>query len=195
MTETESGRARVRRVLIDPLKDKGMVRHPRMKTEVYGAMMERLAVRLAYLSEDQLVGLAETCIRMARGKAGNVWPEEVSILKWAWMRQPPPTSLSDYAASIMRSEMGRRARALGYHVELFHLAQRVGPPPGKYQLSKLNEQGDVNRRKIARITDQVERGVRPMEEDRQWLDWYLQKEAECLAIMNARVEDSEGAAA
>lgn len=191
MAETESGRARVRRLLIDPLIGAGLKRHPRMKDDAYKAMLDRLAGKLAYLGDEQLGGLVDLCVRMAQGKRCNVWPDEVSICKWAYRMQAPPTNLSEYAPSLMRSEMGRRARALGYHVELFWLACRIGPPPSKYELSRLMAKAEANRRKMAQVTGQIERGA-ALDDDRKWLDWYLRQEEACLSIMDAR---EEGAAA
>ncbi len=130
-----------------------------------------LAVKLAYLPEQRLRGLNEFCIRMARGRRHDVWPKEQHVLNWAYRIQPPPAERSEYVCRILRSAMGRRALDEGYHVELFETANRWGPPPTKYDISKMKWQAEENCSKRARVLRENQRGV-ARQDDLQWLRWF-----------------------
>lgn len=180
----ETKRDRVRRILINPLVRAGMRKQGSMRVAEYEEMLVRLADKLAYLSDANLRGLVPLITRMARGKERNRWPDEVSIVSWAFELQSPPPRACDYVVSVMRSEAGRRARALGYHVELFMAARKLGPPFKKIHLARVMADAERNRAEVRRVTGAIERGVAPLER-RQWLDWWLRHEVEALAIMDS----------
>lgn len=190
MTETDSapdhepGRARVRRVLIEPLEEAGMVRPQTMKAEDYQAFRGRLQDKLAYLSEEALAGLRALVTHGARGKHKDQWPKEVTITSIAYRLHPPPPRACDYAVSVLRSAMGRTARSMGYQVELLDIARRWGPPPGRYQLDQLQAQSQDNRAKVRIIEGRIGRGVATSDEV-GWLGWYRALSDECDAIQQA----------
>ncbi len=188
--KTETGKARVARILIDPLVQGGMGKSPSQNAEEFGEMLDRLSVKLAYLPEQRLKGLNEFCIRMARGKRHDIWPKEQHVLNWAYRIQPPPADWSEYVCSIMRSAMGRRALDEGYHIELFETANRWGPPPTKYDIAKMKGQAEDNRSKRARVTRENQRGV-ASKDDLQWLRWFTALERQCLAIMETKKDKQE----
>lgn len=183
----ESGRARVQRVLIKPLVELGMVRPNRMTVAQFVDFGARLQDKLAYMSEENLCGLRAALIRLASGKTRDQWPKEVTILSYAHGIQQPPSRDNDYAVSIMRSAMGRRAFAEGYHVELLNTARRFGPPPSKYVLSRLQDEARENQGKERVILDRVRRDVARADE-RKWLGGYQSLRAECLTILGETVK-------
>ena len=188
--KTETGKARVARILIDPLVQGGMSKSPKQNAGDYAVMLDRLAVKLAYLPEQRLRGLNEFCIRMARGRRHDIWPKEQHVLNWAYRIQPPPADWSEYVCSILRSAMGRRALDEGYHVELFETASRWGPPPTKYDISKMKWQAEENRSKRARVARESQRGV-ARQDDLQCLRWFTALERQCLAIMETNKDKEE----
>ena len=188
-----SNRERVRQVLISPLTEWGMVRPKRMTQAEFAAMQGRLAEKLAYMTDANLRGLLELVTRHAAGPDRNCWPAEVSIYSWAGGLQQRPARENDYVKSLMRSAMGRNARALGYHVELFLLARKVGPPPSKYELNRLLDRSTTAQRKRAKVEQQVARGTAALD-DAKWLSWYSAAEAACLSIMDEQ-DQQEGKAA
>lgn len=186
-TSEEGGRARVQRVLIEPLVELGMVRPNRMTVAQFVDFGARLQNKLAYMSEANLCGLRAALIRLASGKTRDQWPKEVTILSYAHGIQQPPPRDNDYAVSVLRSAMGQRAYAEGYHVELLNTARRYGPPPSKYVLSKLQEEARENQDKERVILDRFRRDVARADE-RKWLAGYQALRAECLTILGDLVE-------
>ncbi|WP_276946610.1 hypothetical protein [Haematobacter massiliensis] len=176
-------KATVRDVFIQPLIDRGMHRG-RMKASDFAGMLERLAAKLAYMAPDNLAGLRDLVNRMAEGKDGAAWPAEASVLKWAWTLQPPPPRESDYALSLIRSAMGRRAWDEGWAVELFQTARRLGPPPNRYAESQLRADADENCRRRIRVREWIEAG-RATPDERAWLSRWHADRAEIAAILGA----------
>ncbi|MEP4950071.1 MAG: hypothetical protein ABJU46_03745 [Paracoccaceae bacterium] len=189
-TKEETGRMKVRKYFLDPLNDAGMTRKRGVKVEDFEKSQTRLADKLSYMTVENLKGLRQYVVRLAAGKDGNIWPEEQSIERDAYNLQTPPPRKSDYAQSIIRSAMGCRANDEGWLVELFQIAKRMGPPPGKYVISQLKDQAEDNRRRRGRVSERIEQGSAP-EHQRVWLSQYHADLAECLAIINDRTEKAE----
>lgn len=173
---TESDLARVRRVLIQPLS--GLARPRGVQAGKHADNLERLARKLRHMDEAGLGALRDLCLGQAgfpavQKRSVPVCPNEGVILSWAYALQPPPVGQSDYPASVMRSAMGRRAHDMGYGVELYRMACRLGPPPQAYSITKLKDEAEENRRRRAVCRATVEAGGR-LEPNRQaWLDaWH-----------------------
>ena len=120
-------RARVVALLIEPLA--GLGRPKRVSAEKHEANLANLEERLAYLSDGELSGLRDVVLRHA---ARGLWPEVGFVMAWAFDLHCPPPAFSDYHRSLISSAMGRQARDEGWAVELYQIAKRLGPPPGKY---------------------------------------------------------------
>ena len=72
--QPESGRGRVRRLLITPLEAGGMQRKRGRSVADHEKMLTRLADKLGYMSDRGLQGLAMYLVRMAG--EGQIWPVE-----------------------------------------------------------------------------------------------------------------------
>ncbi|MDK3017612.1 hypothetical protein [Pseudodonghicola flavimaris] len=179
-----SGPARVRALLFAPLEAAGMQRPGGMTVAGYEEMRARLCRALTHMSDRSLRGLAELVTRHAQGRQVDRWPKEVTLKSWGLRIQPPPARQSDYVASLMTSAMGRAARDQGYHVELFMLARRLGPPPSRYDLGRLRQEAEENRRMREIVRRQIDYDSASLDQ-RQWLAWYDRNETECLALMAA----------
>ncbi|SIO36693.1 hypothetical protein SAMN05444722_1700 [Rhodovulum sp. ES.010] len=179
------GKARVRAWLVEPLEARGMVRRARVTLAEHEGALDRLAARLAYMTEDGLAALAEVVERHAEGKARNVWPAEVSICNWARRIEPPPASESRLVRSMLQSAAGRAAAEGGYAVELFLYLKKFGQPPiGDYGWHTIRREAEENARRRRRIAELAEDGaVAPS--DRDWLDGYLATRARVLDIVQA----------
>lgn len=157
----ESGTARARRILIEPLS--GLPRPRRVSEAQHRENLDRLARKLSYMSEPGLRGLAELCLGFA-GTAGAkarvtpTCPADGLILAWAYGLEAPPVQRSDYPASVLRSAMGRRAYDAGMGVELLRACRRFGPPPTSYSQIALRDEADANRRRRAALRQQIEGG-------------------------------------
>ncbi len=172
----ESGAARVRRILIEPLL--GLAR-PRKITEAqHRDNLDRLARKLDYMDEDRLRGLAEFCLQFA-GTAGIKarltphCPADGLILAWAYGLQAPPVRRSDYFASVLRSVMGRRCYDGGMGVELLRMCRRLGPPPTSYSMTLMRDEAAENRRRRDVLRRAVEAGEPVSRDSSDWLQaWH-----------------------
>ena len=85
--------------------------------------------------------------------------------------------------------MGRQALAEGWGVELFQVAKKLGPPPGKYIVSRLKLDADNNRHRRRVIRENIEAG-RATPDEKRWLEGWHAELAEIEAIQSA-VEEGE----
>ncbi|MFD2175927.1 hypothetical protein [Rhodobacter lacus] len=164
----ERGRseARVRAELLEPMS--GLKRGRKVTVEKHERDQALIARKLSYMSAENLRGLCEMALKQARG----VWPDTALLLSWGYGLEAPPPRQSDYVSSLMRSTAGRAARDGGYLVELMWMAKKLGPPPGRYLISKLREEAADNARRRAGLRRMVERGTSLRREDQAWLDAY-----------------------
>jgi hypothetical protein len=184
------GRALVRELLTGPLS---ALRRPRgVSAAVHEAALEKLTSKLAYLGPQALAGLTEVALRHAGTTAVPTCPDPAIVLAWAYALQCPPPRDSDYAASLIRSALGRQAMDEGWVVPLLRIARRLGPPPGRYSILQLKDQAEDDRRRrreIAGLIDSGEAGS----ESRAWLDRWHRDLAECEALLGGD-PDSDAAA-
>lgn len=179
---TADARARVDALLLEPLV--GLARKRGLSAEKHEAMLDRIRGRLAYMTDANLRGMVDLILRHA---AKGVWPDEALIKAWAYALQCPPPRECDYAMSLIRSAMGRQARDEGWAVELFQIAKRLGPPPGRYIIRQLKDDAEQNRRRRTLISENIQAGLASAE-DAAWLNEWHQDMAEIEAIQSGRAE-------
>lgn len=178
----ETGRERVRRVLINPLLRQGMRKQTRMSEPDYSDMLVRLSEKLSHLGEADLRGLVPWVTRFAKGKERNQWPDEVGIVAQGYALQPPPPRKNEFVISVLRSRAGARARDMGYLPELYMAIAQFGPPFSKYSIDRMEREAAENRAELGRVSKLIDRGT-ATQERRQWMKWYLDHEAAALEIM------------
>ena len=182
--DLRDGKARVRRVLIDPLVDRGMVRKRGVTVEDHDRFLDGLAARLAYMSEANLSALSEVVVIYAEGPKKNQWPVDVSICNWARRLQEPPASVSRLVRTYLQSGAGRAAKEGGYLVELFFYLKKHGAPPNAYSLSEIRRKGEDNASRRRLIRERKGRGT-ARQSDLDWLQFYLETRTRVLDIINA----------
>ncbi len=189
-------RAKVREYLIQPLERAGLVRPPKMTAAEHEAMLDKLQDRLGYLPPELLSTLAEVLLRLAEGPLLNRWPAFATIWNNAMRLMPPPDDEAHIMTSWLASIEGPVARSGGYLVELHEFLRRHGRPPGSYEMGKIREAAADNGRRRQRIEEWIAKG-HAKGEDRQWLDWYLRRLAQCEALVRAGEDKraAKGAAA
>ncbi|TPE47240.1 hypothetical protein [Amaricoccus solimangrovi] len=188
----ESGRMRVRRVLIEPLCRLGLRRRPRISAEDHDAMLRRLEERFAYLDEPSLSVLCEGVERAAGGDARNLWPDEVSIRNWAEQLCRPPGGESRLVRSWLASAAGRAAWDEGQEVAvaLRKYLRRHGRPPHDFDLVRIRREADAWRHKRAVIAERVDAGSAGQSD----LDWE-RRFAEAVDLVRGLVFSGEEGAA
>lgn len=180
-------RARVDMLLMQPLA--GLARKRGISAEAHDKALARLRDWLSYMSDDNLRAMVDL---IARHAVKGVWPEEGLVRAWAMTLQCPPPRDSAYAQSLIKSAMGRQAMAEGWAVELFQIAKKLGPPPGKYIITRLKQDADSNRHKRRVIRENIEAGRATLAE-KEWLAIWHQDLAEIEAIQTAVTEEGTAA--
>lgn len=180
------GKGAVRVLLIERLLDAGFVRPRGVTAEVFERQKKHLAERLAYMSAENLMTLAEVLI----GKAtkGYAWPSELMVMQFASGLQAPPPMQSRIVTSWLASIEGPKAVLRGDLVELYRYVRRHhAPPQGTYAAKKIAEEARDNARRRTIMQERMRDGV-ASDEDRRWLrDWETDQEA-ALALVRAGQE-------
>jgi hypothetical protein len=129
-TAPESKRARVRRLLIEPLTSQGMRFKHGTAVEVQRKRLDRMADDLGYMHDDALVVLRRCLLRNGEGVKKCFWPERVSYLGYAHAFQP--RSIDDEPAMLawFASVAGREAQAVpGLAVAQYEFWCKYWHPP------------------------------------------------------------------
>jgi len=177
------GRERVKTHLIDPLVQKGMQRKQGWTVDHEVAFLDRLQNYLAYMTADNLKGLAETVERMAAGKQKDRWPKELTIRNCARNLQSPPMGMSRLVRSYIQSGAGVAARDGGYLVELFDYLKKWGAPPNSFSLEEIMGEAAANRERRARV-----KAGRGTQREQLWFDGYMRRRRLCLELLDAKKE-------
>jgi hypothetical protein len=188
--DLKDGKARVRRVLIEPLEamlalEKGMTRARHEQG------LARLEAILSYMSDGDLEALRNGIEGACRTARSDRWPAKMSIEIAAAAISKPPESDSDMVRSFMRSSAGRMALAEGFHVELY-LTLKDGKPPmtdAAYQM--LRARAVEKSAELERARDRIRRGV-ARDGDSRIVEQWMRLDARARALVPL---DVAGAAA
>lgn len=174
--EPLQGKEAVRVLLIERLQDAGFVRPRGVTAEVFERQQKHLAERLAYMSAENLMTLAEVLI--GKPAKGYAWPPELLVTQYASGLQTPPPMQSRVVTSWLASIEGPKAVLRGDLVELYRYVRRhQAPPQGTYAASKIAEEARDNARRRTIVQERMRDGV-ASDEDRRWLrDWEADQEA------------------
>lgn len=187
-------RARVKALVVDRLDQAGMVRKRGVAAAVHEAAMARLCEQLAYMSDDNLMTLAEALIDSA---PDGVWPAEVVIRQFARAIQEPPAAERRLVSSWLASVEGPKAEAGGHLVELYRWLLKHPRPPLAMDMREIHERAAENARRIELVRDRIARET-ATQEDRDWLGQYLRDQDQARALVEAgraRKDVTEGDAA
>lgn len=177
MEDQAAGKAMIHERVIAPLMAQGMRKPKRLSVEDHAAVLDRIAARLWYLSADQADALAEVIARNAGGALRNVWPDEVSVMNWAALIEPPPASDSRFVRSYMASRAGVSALEEGPAVAMSLLkhCKEAGRPPNAFEWERLRDRA----REWDRARLRAEEGG-----DRAVLDRFAESEARARALVH-----------
>ena len=187
-------RARVKALLIEPMRLAGVRRARGFSVADHEAAMVRLCDRLAYMTAANLETLAETLIDTA---PGGIWPGEQVVMSFARGLEKPPPAGNKIFNSWLASVEGPQAEAGGYLVELYRFLLRAHRPPFGNDEREIRSEAQANARRVELVRDRIARGTAGIE-DRQWLQRYLADQQAARAIVEQgaqRRADKEGQAA
>lgn len=158
----ESGRARVRRVLIGPLEQGGMRRKRGVSVDEHRGFLGWVARHLAYMTEDELRALRSGLERMGVGPSGDVWPSPQTIVTIGNAIRSPRLDDCELTTSWMKSRAGAAAWEESPLIavallDFFAKRRRGRRPPAEFEMRAIREAGEVAAKRLeaakARIVD------------------------------------------
>jgi hypothetical protein len=169
------GKERVRVQLLEPLNDLLRLRKPKRVTEAqHLAGLGELQARLAYMADADLVALREALVACLTRE--GAWPSPAVVLGFAVAIRRPPPSDSPMVTSYMASAAGRRAKAENCHIALYEFLKKRGrPPSGDYEWSAIKTEAEVTARRVARLTEELGRGLILATADDGFLAWHARQ--------------------
>lgn len=176
---SEAGRARVRRLCLDPLARDGMRYPAKVPPEDARRKLDQLADDLAYLSDAGLRVLATSLRTKGEGSAKCFWPSRITVLGYAEAFQKRPLADMPGLRSWFASAAGRDAAAEpGRLIAEYAFWNRHKHPPfaPAHQQRVASHAGDIARR-IDLLSEREAREVPLDADDRRWLDRVRSTEA------------------
>lgn len=174
----ESKRARVRRLLIDPLTDLGFRFKRGTPEDKASAFMSRIADDLSYMSDDALVALAVSLRTKGEGSAKCFWPAAVTILGLAEMFERRPLVELPALLRWFKSTAGQAAHTGDRLVaEYWFWTKNKRPPVRDADKRLVSSKAEVLARRLELALDRKRRGVCLDLSEQGFLDNYLARKA------------------
>lgn len=136
------GEKRVKRVLIEPLERRGLMKPGGMTKALFEEMKAELCSKLAYMSELNLAALEEEAAGLAGGKEKDRFPIANRVLPKAADIQSPGDDASPLIRAVFASQLGLDALAGGWAPELLNELKRVRRWPGAFVVNQIKQQAD-----------------------------------------------------
>ncbi|MDF3606115.1 hypothetical protein PE067_08230 [Paracoccus sp. DMF-8] len=145
--EQAEGEKRVMRILVDPLKARGLAKPSSLTVTGFDEMVSAMCAKLAYMSEISLAALEEQVAANPGGKDRDRFPIANQILQWAAEIQPPGDSASPLMRAVFAHQIGQNAIAEGWGPELLAEIRKTRRWPGSWSLKTVRDAaGDAVRR-------------------------------------------------
>ena len=177
--KSETKRDRVRRLFIDPLTEGLGFRKPATVIQAkHEDNLISICDELGYMSDQGFARLRDLMRGKGDGKGRDAWPPIARILHWAEMVEPRPIETLPNVLRWFRSAAGKDARNAGRLVEEFQFWEKHKFPPVASGARKMvAEAAERNQRRATLAEDRIRRGVDPSDDERRWLNYYRDKEA------------------
>lgn len=180
----ETGRDRVRRLLLAPLQVGGMRFKRGAKDEQ--RQLDQIADDLAYLSDAALVDVRLSLRTKGQGADRCFWPARVTILSLAETRQARPLNELPSLLRWFASSAGKRARDEGKLVaEYWFWTRNKRPPVHPQEFKAIKARAAVQASKLSGLEDRDARGVLTDPADRRWLEGYKERRAYVAGLVDA----------
>ncbi|WP_312532066.1 hypothetical protein [Paracoccus sp. (in: a-proteobacteria)] len=182
------GEKRVMRLLIEPLKRRGLAKPSTLTVSGFDEMIEGLCQRLAYMSDGSLMALEEQAASNPSGKDRDRFPIGNMILQWAANIQPPGDGASPLIRAIFAHECGQAAISEGWAPELLYHLRHNRSWPNNWTLGQVRDGAATNVRRLQDLEGRLARDGELGPVDRDWRDRRIAALQRCREI-------GEGAAA
>ncbi|AGT09325.1 hypothetical protein [Paracoccus aminophilus] len=186
--EQAQGEKRVLRLLVEPLKRRGLTKTSTLTVAQFDEMIEGMCQKLAYMSDASLMALEEQAAANPSGKDRDRFPIANLILQWAAVIQPPDGGASPLIQAVFAHGVGQSAITEGWAPELLDHLRKNRNWPNNWTLGKIRDGADGA---LRRYRDLQGRLAREGELGPVDCDWWDRRNA---ALQRCR-EIGEGAAA
>jgi hypothetical protein len=185
--KAETGRDRVRTILLEPLEPLGLARPKDLNAAAFKKMRQALVDHLAYMSAESLHLLHLTVCENLQGPNKDRWPAPAAIYGWARAIEPEPAGETELVISYLKSRAGARALQGGYLVELRTDLTKYRRPPSDAAMKMIQERAQANARRRTIISESAAVG-RASAKDLAWVEAYWELHAVCADLVNAGVD-------
>ncbi len=168
--EQAEGEKRVMRVLVEPLKRRGLAKPTTLNAAGFEDMVQDMCARLAYMSDASLAALEEQVAANPGGKDRDRFPIANLILSWAADIQPPGDGASPLIRAVFGHQVGREALAEGWAPELLYELKKTRRWPGSWVLKTIREGAGDAIRRLRDLDARLARGEELAPADRDWRD-------------------------
>lgn len=163
-----SGEKRVKSTLIEPLQRLGLTRPTTLNAAKFQDMLNELAQRLAYLSEENLLALSDWVQANPGGPNGDRFPIALKILAEARKVQQPDGGPSPLIRSVFGNALGQEALAAGWAPELLLNLRKFRKWPGGFTVSQIRDSAHDALRRLEDIEMRLTRGREVSPDDAAW---------------------------
>ena len=184
MSDKETNRNRVRRILICPLQATGMRFHKRVSQDDTAQRLDNLCDALAFASDKTLDAVRSWAACHGEGSQRCFFPEQISFVTVAELYQPRRLEEVPAVASWFRSRAGVEAKhekRLVAEFVFFECKKR--PPMTDRERKAIIDRAVEWNSKLDRIVDRSQRNLAPVEEERAFLAFYHGIEARALVLV------------
>ncbi|MFV0303572.1 MAG: hypothetical protein ACK5IP_22345 [Paracoccus sp. (in: a-proteobacteria)] len=191
--EQAAGEKRVRRLLIEPLERRGLMRTAGMKVDAFEAMQAGLCAKLAYMSDLNLRALEEESALLAGGPNRDRFPVGQRILECAGRIEPPGDDASPLIRAVFANQLGDDAIAGGWAPELLRELRHSRRWPLSFVVKTIKADADDDLRRMRGLEARLARGDVLDAADAEWRSRRLAALDRCRRI--ADLSRAEGGAA
>lgn len=144
LEDQKAGEQRVQDLVIKPLLARGLTKPTTLTKAAFELMLSEMRGMLAYMGEDSLVQLREDISALPGGPNQDRFPILNKILVMASNVQPPKETGSPLVRSVLVHDVGKRALAEGYVVELIDEVKRLRRFPSAWAIKTVREAAESN---------------------------------------------------
>ena len=164
------GEKRVKRMLVDPLLRRGLVRPSGMTKASFDEMVDDMCAKLAYMTDENLAALEEHAASLPGGKEKDRFPIANRILEWAGDFQQPGDDASPLIRAVFAHQIGKDAIAEGWAPELLKKLRDKRIWPKGYALKVVREEADGSVRRLTILEERLAHGAELTPEEVRWRD-------------------------
>jgi hypothetical protein len=189
---TETKRDRVRRILLDPLRDNGFRFKRGVSEEEACSRLNAIADDLAYMSDDGLKALRVSMRFKGEGASRTFWPSRASFIGFAEAFERSPLEEAPALLRWFASVEGPKALAGGIHVaQYLFWTRNKRPPMSPADRKAVEDHAAQIADRAMRVRDKLDRGVEPFADDTHWYVRFLETEARVRGYIEAAVKGGD----